>query len=67
MTIQKTLVAIKKNYGQMEVAIEAIEARIKGEWDNPSLMSFGELSTNTEEDILRIIKETNEIKEREIT
>jgi len=67
MTIQKTLVAIKKNYGQMEVAIEAIEARIKGEWNNPALMSFGELSTNTEEDILRIIEETNEIKAREIT
>jgi hypothetical protein len=51
---------IKQNYQSMENALEAIQARIRGEWDNPSLMSFGELSTNANEDILRIVKETRE-------
>ena len=51
---------IKQNYQSMETALEAIQARIHGEWDNPSLMSFGELGTNANEDILRIVKETQE-------
>lgn len=37
-------------------ALEAIKARIMGEWDNSALKSTGALSTNLIEDILRIIK-----------
>lgn len=51
---------IKQNYQSMETALEAIQARIRGEWDNPALVSFGELSTNTNEDILLIVKKTQE-------
>ncbi len=39
-----------------KVALLAIIARIQGEWDNPFLMQFGELSTNTTDDILRIVE-----------
>ena len=35
-------------------ALNAIFARINGEWDNPALVSFGELSINSDFDILRI-------------
>lgn len=36
-------------------ALEAIRARIEGEFDNPKLESFGYLSTNTINDIKEII------------
>lgn len=36
-------------------ALEAIRARIEGEWDNPALMAFGPLLPNPEEDVLRIV------------
>ncbi len=39
-------------------ALRAIEARINGEWDNPSLIAIGELHTSAEMDILRIVEET---------
>ena len=39
-----------------EEALEAIVARYNGEWDNPSLMLFGPLSINTEEDMYYIAK-----------
>lgn len=51
---------VKQNYQSMETALEAIQARIRGEWGNPALISFGELSTNTNEDILLIVKKTQE-------
>lgn len=35
-------------------ALRAIVARIKGEFDNPELMLFGPLSTDTVKDILNI-------------
>ena len=35
--------------------LEAIKARINGVWDNPQLMKIGELLTNTQDDILRIL------------
>ena len=38
-------------------ALQAIQARIKGEWDNPALVAFGELSTYTDHDVLRIAGE----------
>ena len=36
-------------------ALEAIKARIMGEFDNAQLMKIGPLSTDTETDILHII------------
>lgn len=44
------------NNDALLAALEAIEARISGEWDNPALVSFGELSTNTDDDVLRIAR-----------
>lgn len=38
-----------------ETALEAIRARIRGEWDNPALVEFGPLKTNPNADILDII------------
>lgn len=35
-------------------ALEAIRARINGEYDNPSLVSIGSLRYNTDDDVLRI-------------
>lgn len=40
---------------KLKDCIEAIEARIHGEWDNKCLMAIGALSVNTDEDILEII------------
>ena len=37
-------------------ALEAITARIDGEWDNPSLMLFGALSTDTLHDVALIAR-----------
>lgn len=37
-------------------ALEAIEARISGTWDNPALVAFGPLSTNTDADCLSIAR-----------
>lgn len=39
-------------------AIEAIQARISGEWDNPELLKLGALFTDTLEDIKRIVAKT---------
>lgn len=36
--------------------LQAIEARINGDWDNPALLKAGPLSTSLTEDILHIIK-----------
>ena len=41
-----------------QTALDAIEARIQGEWGNPALKNIP-LSTDTEEDILWIIKEVD--------
>lgn len=38
-----------------EEALEAIRARIHGEWDNPALCKFGAMSFK-DEDFLNIIK-----------
>ena len=38
-------------------ALEAIRARIAGEWDNPALVAFGPLSTDTLADVDAIAKE----------
>jgi hypothetical protein len=38
-----------------EEALEAIKARIDGEWDNPYLMKLGPLHTRAEDDIARCI------------
>ena len=35
-------------------ALDAIVARIQGEWDHPALKAFGPLSTDTTADILEI-------------
>ncbi len=40
------------------MALEAIKARINGEWDNKVLMTFGPLFINTLDDILMIIEQT---------
>jgi len=40
-----------------EEALEAIVARYNGEWDNPSLMKFGPLSTDTADDMFHIAKD----------
>ena len=40
----------------MLAALEAIEARISGIWDNPALVAFGPLSTNTDADCLAIAR-----------
>jgi len=39
-------------------AIEAIKARINGEWDNPQLLRIGYLQVDTLEDIKYIIDNT---------
>jgi hypothetical protein len=39
----------------VDEALEAIRARIDGEWDNPALKKFGELSSVATEDIREII------------
>jgi hypothetical protein len=39
---------------QLLMALEAIKARIDGEYDHPALVAFGALRVNTEEDILEI-------------
>lgn len=42
-------------------AVKAIVARIRGVFDDPYLMACGPLSTNTEQDVLRIALEANAI------
>lgn len=44
-------------------AIEAIKARISGEWDNDQLIKLGPLNTDTLEDIKEILNETQENNE----
>lgn len=39
-----------------ERACDAIAARINGVWDNPYLVAYGELSTDTINDILEILE-----------
>lgn len=41
-----------------EQAIEAIKARINGEWDNPQLVKLGALMPDTLADIQHIIENT---------
>lgn len=41
---------------EMLEALEAIQARIKGEFDHPGLLKLGALSTNHDEDILAIVQ-----------
>ena len=49
-----------KYVSELERALEAIKARINGEWDNLALTYFGLLRADTEADILRIIEEVTE-------
>lgn len=37
-------------------ALEAIAARIVGDWDNPALVAFGPLTSNTSDDTLTIAR-----------
>ena len=50
------------NYEQetamLRSALNAILARINGDWDNPDLMKWGALDTGTVNDIRRIARET---------
>ncbi len=41
-----------------KLALEAIQARINGEWDHPALVSFGPLMTNSWADVAEIIRTT---------
>ena len=43
-------------------AIEAMKARINGEWDNPQLLKVGDLRTDSFEDIKYIIELTDQSK-----
>ena len=52
MTIQPLKVSSQE-------ALEAVRARIRGEWDNPALVKFGSLSTDTMKDILYIVDKRN--------
>lgn len=38
-----------------QTALEAIRARIRGEWDNPALVEYGPLKVSKDADILDII------------
>ncbi len=46
-----------EKYSESE-ALEAIQARINGEYDNPLLQKLGPLMVHTNDDILRIIEQT---------
>lgn len=37
-------------------ALDAIQARIVGEWDHPALLEYGELHTDPTRDILRMVE-----------
>lgn len=54
--------AARKPYGdalkRYQQTLEAIRARIKGEYDHPSLVAKGPLSTNMRQDIIDWINET---------
>lgn len=41
---------------QLEAILEAIKARIIGEWDNRELLSFGPLTCDTQNDILTMVE-----------
>lgn len=41
-------------------ALTAIKARIDGDWDNPDLLHYGPLTTDTNADIKRIIADTQQ-------
>jgi len=43
--------------------LEAIKARIDGEWDNPFLLRFGGLSINSLDDVAKMVSES--LKETE--
>lgn len=45
---------------KMLEALQAIAARINGEFDNPVLLKYGLLSTDPEEDVIRIAREAIE-------
>jgi hypothetical protein len=40
---------------ELQMRLDAIQARIRGEWGNPALMAFGALATDAQVDILRIV------------
>ena len=39
-----------------EIALRCIRARLKGEWDNPALRSFGPLSPDVVADVLAMVE-----------
>ena len=41
---------------EMLAALQAITARVNGVWDDPALLSFGDLSENTIKDTMRIAR-----------
>ena len=44
--------------------LEAIRARIHGEWDNPNLKAWGPVSTDTQTDVDQMAREAIAIAER---
>jgi len=42
-------------------ALEAIRARISGEWDHPALVAIGALETDQGTDVMRIVRAALEI------
>lgn len=47
---------LKEENARLKLAIQAIIARIDGEWDNAALVAFGPLSTDALNDCERIAK-----------
>lgn len=59
------IVRAVNSYEAMREALEAIMARIKGEYDNPSLLKQGELHTHVTQDIYRFAKVALKLAEGE--
>ena len=53
-SVSITFCQTHKSTFEMWGALEAIKARINGEWDHPALVAIGALHTNPETDCLRI-------------
>lgn len=48
---------LKQERDQLKEALEAIQARINGEWDNPALVKLGPLFPDAISDIERIVEQ----------
>lgn len=50
-------------YNDLEIAVQAlnaIRARINGEWDNPDLLLVGPMTTDYKDDIIHIVEQAIE-------